>query len=191
MQNKNNNDNIRDLILKVRENDDEAFKKLFQKYTPLIEASVNYFSSDVAFGVYSDDLRQEASVAFYKSILAFDIDQDDVAFGLYAKICIQHALVSQLRTLKKLPNTFPLQSSEKESNGTESFDPAGRILEQERVKVIYDTIRKNLSDYEYSVWQMYIAGRSSLDIANALSTDKRSVDNAIYRIRKKLRDLLK
>ena len=191
MPSKRNSDEIRDLILKVRENDDNAFKLMLQKYTPLIESSVNRFSGDDSFAAYSDDLRQEASVVFYKSILAFDLDQNEVEFGLFAKICIYNALVSQLRGLKKHPGAFSLALPEKEEVIQDTGDPASTILEQERIKAIYDIIRKNLSDYEYSVWQMYIAGRSSLDIAKTLSADKRSIDNAIYRIRKKLRELLK
>ena len=177
--------------MKVRENDDNSFKLMLQKYMPLIESSVNRFSGDDSFSAYRDDLKQEAYVVFYKSILAFDLDQTEVEFGLFAKICIYNALVSQLRNLKKHSEAFSIPLPEKEDAAIDFIDPSSRILEQERIKAIYDVIRKNLSDYEYSVWQMYVAGRSSLDISKILDTDKRSVDNAIYRIRKKLRDLLK
>ena len=189
MPSKNNSDEIRDLILKVRENDENAFKLMLQKYMPLIDSSVNRFSGDDSFSAYSDDLKQEASLVFYKSILAFDLEQSEVEFGLFAKICIYNALVSQLRTLKKNPGAFSIPLPDKETS-PDIQDPASAILEQEHIKFIHDLIRKNLSEYEYSVWQMYVAGRSSSDIAKSLSTDKRSIDNAIYRIRKKLRTLL-
>jgi len=181
-----NRSDIRELIVRVRNNDEEAFKILLEQYKPLIESSVNRFSCDDAFGTYSDDLRQEASVVFYKSILAYDLDQTEIEFGLFTKICIHNALASQLRTLKKhseIPDGVLLYQ--------DLGDPASKIIEQERIKSIYAVIRKNLSDFEYAVWQMYVAGRSSSDIAKILNTEKRSIDNAIYRTRKKLRALLK
>ncbi len=186
-----NNADIRALILRVRNNDQEAFGLLLERYKPLIEASVNRFSADEAFATYRDDLRQEASVVFYNSILAYDLEQSEVEFGLFAKVCIHNALVSQLRSLKKHSAEMVMEPSENISFVQVSDDPLTKILEQERLKSIYAVIRKNLSDLEYTVWQMYVAGRSSADIASAMKTDKRSVDNAIYRIRKKLRALLK
>ncbi|MBQ5633734.1 MAG: hypothetical protein IIV11_02485 [Clostridia bacterium] len=65
------------------------------------------------------------------------------------------------------------------------------MLEQERLKSLYAVIRKNLSELEYKVWQLYISGRSAAEIAALLSTDEKSVNNAIYRIRKKLRAVLR
>ena len=189
MKNQKNNDDIRKLILSVRNNDQEAFEILLGRYKPLIEASVNRFSSDDTFAVYADDLRQEAFLVFYNSILAYDIEQSEVEFGLFAKICIYNALVSQLRILKKHSEEPMDVIPETSSQNAES--PADKFLQQERLRSIYAVIRKNLSDFEYSVWQLYISGRSSADIASALHTDKRSIDNAIYRIRKKLKSLLK
>ena len=189
MKNQKNVSDIRKLISSVREGDQEAFAILLELYKPLIEASVNRFSSDDTFGVYGEDLRQEAWLVFYNSIMAYDLEQSEVEFGLFAKICIHNALVSQLRMLKKHSeepmDTLPEDSSQSIET------PAEKILQQERMRSIYAIIRKNLSAFEYSVWQMYISGRTSTDIASGMNTDKKSVDNAIYRIRKKLRALLK
>lgn len=190
MKKQKNNDDIRELILSVRNNDQEAFEILLERYKPLIEASVNRFSSDDTFAVYADDLRQEASLVFYNSILAYDLEQSEVEFGLFAKICIHNALVSQLRILKK-HSEEPMDVLPEAPSSQSSETPADKFLQQERLKSIYAVIRKNLSDFEYSVWQLYISGRSSSDIASTLHTDKRSIDNAIYRIRKKLKALLK
>ena len=189
MKNQKNTSDVRALISEVRAGDQDAFAILLERYKPLIDASVNRFSSDDTFGVYSEDLRQEACLVFYNSLLAYDLEQNEVEFGLFAKICIHNALVSQLRVLKKhleepvaiLPE-YAHQSAE---------NPAEKVLQQERIRTIYAIVRKNLSDFEYSVWQMYISGKPSADIASALDVDKRSIDNAIYRIRAKLRALLK
>lgn len=186
----NNKNDVRELIVKVRSGDQGSFEILLNRYKPLIEASVNRFSSDEAFALYREDLQQEASLVFYNSILAYDLEQNEVEFGLFAKVCIHNALVSQLRTLKKRSAETVNATPENLLFVQDSDDPLTKILEQERLRSIYAVIRKNLSNFEYTVWQMYISGHSSAEISKALNIDKRSADNAIYRIRKKLRALL-
>lgn len=187
----NNSCDIKEAILRVRNGDQEAFVFLIDRYRPLIDSSVNKFSSDDSFSLYRDDLRQEASVVFYNSILAYDLEQNEVEFGLFAKICIHNALASQLRALKKRL-VEPMECiPEKLFVSQDSEDPAVKILEQERLKSLHAVIRKNLSDFEYTVWQLYYSGRSAKDIATTLCTDEKSISNAIYRIRKKLRALLR
>lgn len=187
----NNGCDIKELILKVRNGDQDAFVALLDRYKPLINSSVNRFSSNDSFSLYCEDLRQEAFVVFYNSILAYDLDQSEVEFGLFAKICIHNALVSQLRALEKR-SAEPMEDiPEKLFVSQDTEDPAVKILEQERLKSLHAVIRKNLSDFEYTVWQLYISGRSAKDVADKLGSNEKSITNAIYRIRKKLRALLR
>lgn len=188
---KNSKDDVRALIVAVRENDQSAFDKLLAQYRPLIDASVAKFSSDESFSLYCEDLKQEASVVFYNSILAYDLEQNEVEFGLFAKICIHNALVSFLRVLKRRA-AEPLAEIPDSLITVQDFeDPSERMLEQERLKSLYAVIRKNLSELEYRVWQLYISGRSAAEIASLLCIDEKSVNNAIYRIRRKLRVALR
>ena len=119
--------------------------------------------------------------------MAYDLEQTEVEFGLFAKICIYNALVSVLRSHKKRSAEQLAQSPEKMQDEQAFEDPTSMMLEQERLKSLYAVIRKNLSDFEYTIWQLYMSGRSASEIASLLSTDKKSVSNAIYRIRRKLR----
>lgn len=191
MNEKQSNRDVRKLILAVRGGDQSAFDALLDQYRPLIDASVARFSSDESFSLYCEDLKQEASVVFYNSILAYDLEQTEVEFGLFAKICIYNALVSFLRALKRR-SAEPVAEIPQNLITVQDFeDPSARMLEQERLKSLYAVIRKNLSELEYKVWQLYISGRSAAEIAAFLSTDEKSVNNAIYRIRKKLRAVLR
>ena len=183
-------DDIRVLIVAVRNGDQVAFATLLERYKPLIDAAVAKFSSDEAFSLYREDLKQEASLVFYNSILAYDLEQNEVEFGLFAKICIHNALVSVLRSLKRRTEEPIAQIPESLLTVQDFDDPLSRMLERERLKSLYAVIRKNLSDLEYEVWQLYMSGRTSAEIAERLGTDQKSVNNAIYRIRKKLRDRL-
>ena len=187
MEIKNGKEDTRALISAVRNGDQNAFDTLLCRYKPLIDSSVARFSSDEAFALYSEDLRQEASLVFYNSILAYDLEQNEVEFGLFAKICIYNALVSVLRSLKRRSAETLAEIPESLLTVQDFEDPSSRMLERERLESLYAVIRKNLSDLEYKVWQYYMSGQSAAEIAKRLGTDAKSINNAIYRIRKKLR----
>ena len=167
-----------------------AFETLLARYEPLILALVQRYSEDPLSERFREDMRQEATVAFYHSILAYDTDQTDVEFGLYAKICISNALVSQVRKFKRRA-IEPLADTERDDFFLHDFeDPSESILEQERAEALCLVIRNNLSTFEYRVWQYYISGRTAREIAAMTNKDEKSISNAIYRIRKKLRAVL-
>lgn len=179
------------LLSQVKNGDQESFTTLLAMYSPLIESIVSRFTEKDNLSLQRDDLRQEATVVFYNSILTYDLEQTEVEFGLYAKICISNALVSYLRMLKKADAEVLTDSQNQFLFFHDYEDPGARILEQEKLKALYSIIRKNLSEFEYRVWQMYMSGRSASEIGEAFSKDEKSISNAIYRIRKKLRALLR
>ena len=190
MSSSEKNIQLRALILDAKNGGQDAFASLLSLYSPLIESIISKFSTDETLLSQKEDLRQEATLVFYNSILTYDLDQTEVEFGLYAKICISNALISYLRALKKGVVQTVADPQDDRHFVRDYEDPTERILEQEKLKALYSIIRKNLSDFEYRVWQDYMSGKSAAKIAESVGKDERSVSNAIYRIRKKLRALL-
>ncbi len=180
-----------ELIVRVKHGDNTAFESLLSMYMPLIEASVSKFLVDEMYSLYADDFKQEATIVFYNSILAYDMEQYDVEFGLYAKICITNALVSQFRQLsKRIPERLSLARCDDLFAG-DLEDPSAKIVELENLRKLYSVIRNNLSVFEYEVWCQYAVGKSAADIGKRLGKSEKSISNAIYRIRKKLSALLR
>ena len=92
---------VNPLIQRVREGDQQAFLILLERYKPLLKSLVSKFQNDEFTRSFEEDMLQEATVVFYNAILTYDYNQTDVEFGLYARICISNALVSQMRCLNK------------------------------------------------------------------------------------------
>lgn len=178
---------VRELVLQTRAGSREAYLALSAKYRPLLEASVARFGvSEMTAQEYAD-MREEADRVFLGAISSYDTDQDAVDFGLYAKICLRNGLVSEWRHLQTRRRMTPVSLSEAE---LPSEDPAEKLVEDERFHRLCRTVRSHLSDFENLVWWQYVTGVSVSDIARELSCDERAVHNAIYRIRKKLRERL-
>lgn len=193
--NRNNNspskETINELVVRARDGSQEALSDLKTQYAPLIESQISKHSlTDMSLQDVVD-LREEALIIFCSAVCNYDCSSDGVEFGLYAKICIENGLISYVRSYlrrKKRP-ILPLERVELLSGDSPNF--LQNIVDEENAADLVRLIRSKLSDYENRVWWMYVSGMRVSDIASALqNTDPKSVSNAIYRIRRKLKGLL-
>ncbi len=179
---------VRIWILQAQSGSHEACRLLRAQYRPLLEASVARFGAAELSRQERMDLWEEAERVFLGAIFSYDTEQDAVDFGLYAKICLRNGLISELRHMdsRRRMTVLPLEG---EPVGAVE-DLAERVAEDERFRQLCRTVRGCLSDFENRVWWPYVTGVSVADIARELNCEERSVHNAIYRIRRKLRERL-
>ncbi len=184
-----NLDNIENLICDVKSGKPLSFDSVYSLYLPLLQSAVAKCMK--AYGISDsehDDLFQEASLALYKAALAYD-NTKGVSFGLYAKICIQNRIISYIRSNSKkndaddIPYDFYCDTP---GSGT----PEQLLISEESLGELNLKIDSALTDFERSVFRLYLEDLSYQDIACVLSRPKKSVDNAIGRIKAKLRKLL-
>jgi RNA polymerase sporulation-specific sigma factor len=174
------------LIIKVAENDSAAFSLLCEKYMPLLESLIRRYSNDDLTREDKEDLSQEAQMLLLKAARTYNADSG-LTFGLYAQICIKNGLISLARKRKS--------DIEKVSTDVSELDLAvpdstGIIDEAESVKALFDKIKTVLSDKELSVFRYMILDYKNAQIASELGLDSKSVENAVFRIKKKLGELL-
>ena len=174
-----------DLLL-AKSGDQVAFERLLENYRPLISSLVKSAVREFPFADSDyEDLYQEAVILFFRALERYDANQEDVAFGLFAKICIRNGLLTQAKKLKKRLSLLPLENEESQESLEEEL--GDRIVEEERYKELYESVRSFLTAYENRVWWLYLSGRTAKEIAILLGKDEKSVQNAIFRIRRKLR----
>lgn len=186
-----NADTLIELITHAREGSQDAFVELKRRYTPLIESQIAKHTLADMSAQDVEDLRGEATSIFGNAVCNYDCTAEGVEFGLYAKICIGNGLVSFVRSYlrRKKKTVIPLELAE--SSAAEGSDPLQSLVDKENAQELMRTIKKSLSDYENRVWWFYVSGMSASEIAATIGeADPRSVSNAIYRIRRKLRSKL-
>lgn len=179
------------LIQAAKAGDQSAFEALLEQYVPLIDSMTERFGGSFRSEQDKEDLRQEAIICFYRAMMRFDTEQEKVRFGLYAKECIRNGLISSLRVLKKHEHVVLWDGESHLDAAVEpNEDPASEILEDEAYLEVSRQICNALSPYENRIWWLYLAGRTAKEIASLTGREERSVQNAIYRIRKKLRTII-
>ena len=71
-----------------------------------------------------------------------------------------------------------------------NYVPEQYIIDQESLQTLEDGIERELSDLERQVLDLYVTGMSIKKISAVLGRDEKSTDNAMQRIRSKLKKYL-
>ena len=168
-------------VKKARGGDQEAFADIVSLYTPMLQRISYKYSLDF------DEVFSELCMSVFRSVKSFDVDQDDVTFGLFARICADRAAcdISRKKRKSERLECDPDADVEDIASGA---DVAGDLIRKEQNEAFKRDARELLSAYEYSVLLKWLNGDKTADIARSLSTSPKSVDNAKARILKKLRD---
>ena len=174
------------LVQRAQEGDEIAFSELFGQYAPLIDSVCNRYLSDAPS---EQELRSEAIAAFWSAIRSYDLDkQQSVTFGLYAQICLSNRMISCIRKWKRIKPMLSLDSDfASELGAAEDSNPARYVVEQETYLELRRRMELLLSPKERQVWMLFIEGHTAAEIADKLGSEKKDVENAIFRARKKLR----
>ncbi len=173
------------LVLQTQNNDEYAFDTLVSRYLPLIRIKTDkYIDTD------KDDLVQEGLLGLWSAVQTYD-PQKNAAFKTYAFICIENRMISGAKKgkgKKHIPSELLIYlDSDELGQIKDSNSPEQSIIERESYTGTVKHIKDILSTKEFKVLSYYLAGNTYGQIAEILNCDVKAVDNAIQRIRKKLK----
>lgn len=187
------------LLEQAREGDSDAVDQLLTRYKDLVrsKASLMYMA-----GADSEDVIQEGMIGLYKAICAYQPEKQ-VPFQAFASYCIltqitdavrraarqKHQLLNQSVSLHSLTdpgNQKSLAVSDVIAD-TREQDPEQRLLDRERVSDLLAFVQADLSRRERQCLLLLIQNLSYQQIADILDVSVKTVDNALGRARRKIR----
>lgn len=173
---------INSLVLLVRVGDDGAFSEIVSLYTPMINKVISGFSDP---SVSYDEAFSEACVALHRAAMSYDLSRTgEVTFGLYARICVYRRVCD---LYEKSAREVPIADVDVYSiPGGVNIEQ--RLVGRERMREYMQKAKGLLSEYEFSVFKLYIEGYSTREIADKVQKSAKSVENAKSRMLKHLRE---
>ena len=195
-----------ELIVRLREGEEAITDYIMDKYKNLVRKKAK---SMYILGADNEDLIQEGMIGLFKAIRDFDSGRD-ASFYTFADLCISRQIYTAVKASgrqKHMPlNTYislysNMTEEESEKGGNEvslvnalsskdEKNPEELFIDKENVEDIERAIESQLSAFEKQVLDLYITGMSYSQIARVLGKDEKSTDNALQRIKGKLRKVL-
>lgn len=190
-----------ELILRLRDGEENITDYIMDKYKNLVKSKAK---SMYILGADSDDLIQEGMIGLFKAVRDYDSGRD-ASFFTFADLCISRQMYTAVQASGRQKHA-PLNSyislyshvASGSDQGEEAelvsllasraeLSPEEMVIDRENVKNLERTIERELSTFEKQVLDLYLTGMSYVQIAKVLGRDEKSADNALQRIKGKLR----
>ncbi len=173
------------LIQQAAAGDQEAFACLTRRMMPLLRSQIRQLEHA---GTDEDDLFQEAMLGLLAAVRSYRPD-GGASFTTYATVCVRHRLVSAVRhSAPRAKREQPLDEDTPATDGQP--DPADRLQQQEDALRLQAQLQQRLTPLEYRVLLARLQGCSYQEIATRLEVGKKTVDNAVQRLRHKMSGVL-
>ncbi|MBO5115258.1 MAG: RNA polymerase sporulation sigma factor SigH [Peptococcaceae bacterium] len=190
-----------EIVSLAKDGDTAALEFLIGKYKNFVRSKARtYF----LIGADREDIIQEGMIGLYKAIRDYRYDKQ-ASFHSFAEICVTRQIITAIKTATRQKH-MPLNSYvslnkpvyEEESERTlsdvitqgKAGNPEDLFIDQEDFLDIESTMQRILSPLEQDVVNLYLEGKSYVEIAQQLGRHVKSVDNALQRVKRKLEQYL-
>ncbi len=191
------------LIRKLREGETAIMDYIIGKYKYVV---IRAAKAMYLLGGENDDLIQEGMIGLFKAVRDFDVNQE-TSFYSFAELCISRQMYTAIK-LSQRQKHMPLNSyvslydikktasEDKQSPLIEQLEmetnnnPEELFIDKERMLMLVHELNERLSDMERRVLHLHLQGEDYRSIAELLDKSPKSIDNALQRIRQKMRTIL-
>ena len=195
------NDN--ELVYLCAENNEDAINLIVNKYKNCILMILKeYLKEYNIIGVEVADLYQEGLIGLMHAIHSYNPTRD-VLFYTYANACIRTSLMSAIRQTFRQKNrilnySYSLDKIFEDSGDNfygilkdESYEPNKLLLSSEDENELINELKSKLSKSELAIFELRLKGLSNGEIASLIDKDTKYIENSLFRIKRKYKELNK
>ena len=183
-----NEKSLEQLVADYNNGQTDAAEEIIRRCSGVVtNVSRKYF----LIGAEAEDLYQEGFIGLLKAIKTYDGQKGK--FIPYAYLCVNSSVLTAIRKYsgnknRVLNDTVPLSEAE---NGLSKDNPEDICIALENFRELSSDIEKLLSPIEMQVLTLYLEGLPYSEIQERLGKPFKTVDNALQRIRRKLRTIVR
>lgn len=189
-----------ELIYYINEGNEEANNIIIKKYEPLIVSIANRMMKSCPYlGLEKSDLIQEGMIGLNHAIGYFN-EQKDITFYTYSRTCIERKMISVIVSAKRFKHKSLNESIsfDTEDDGSldfflkdDSANPEQIVIGNEENTELIELVKKKLTDLEMQVFDLMLSDFNYREIAQMLDKETKQIDNAIQRIKAKVKEVIK
>ncbi|MCQ2484382.1 MAG: sigma-70 family RNA polymerase sigma factor [Clostridia bacterium] len=179
---------LENLVQRARSGDKAAMNEIVAQLAPVVEiiASKNVGHCSLT----RSDLIQEGMIGLLGAVYGYS-SQGGAGFRTYASVCISNGIskaVEKQSARKHIPLNTYVPIDEVDEATDVSTDPQAILNMQVGIAELSELIHSELTELERETLRLHTAGQDNSSIAEALGVGEKSVDNALQRARRKLRE---
>ena len=156
-------------------------------------------------GADREDLIQEGMIGLFKAVRDYDSGRD-AGFYTFADLCVSRQMYAAIQAAgrkKHIPLNSYISLSTESKEGEEEEqqkwlaqlvddgqNPEQLVIDRENLENLEKKIEDELSSFEKEVLDLYITGMTYVQIAHVLGKDEKSTDNALQRIKSKIKKII-
>lgn len=176
-----------ELICRLRAGESSIEEYLLEKYKPFVKSK-----SRALFLVGGDkeDLIQEGMIGLFKAIRDYN-PENGAPFAAFAKLCVERQIYTAIEAAGRMKNA-PLNAYISLSEESETLMDGGiedEVIEKTSFQQMYLAAQAHLSKMEKEVLSFFLEGKEYTEIAEILGKTDKSIDNALQRIKTKIRKI--
>lgn len=163
----------------------EAQAVLLKRYLKLVRYHAGRYASAL---VDAEDLMQEGSIALLQAVSGFDPEHGS-SFSAFAQTCMINKMRSVVRRSGSCaaPVADIVQIMDEKGELADAETPESILLDKENYAHCRMQVMALLSAKEWEILQCILAGATYAKAAEQLGISLKSVDNAMQRVRRKMR----
>ncbi len=181
------------LIRFLRSGKTEVIDYLMDKYKNLVRRQANMF---YLIGGETEDLIQEGMIGLFKAIQEFRFEKE-TSFYRFAKLCVTRQIYTAVEASNRKKHTplnsyVPLDIQQEQSQiyatgQLQALNPETLLIGRENAKQLLKQVSERLSRMERQVLALYLDGMNYRQIAKHMGKSPKAIDNALQRIRGKIK----
>lgn len=189
-----------ELLIRLRDGESGITDHIMNKYKNLVRSKAK---SMYILGADSEDLIQEGMIGLFKAIRDYDSGRD-ASFFTFADLCVSRQMYTAVQAagrqkhapLNTYISLYANMSGQEDGEEREMMNaiisqaeknPEELLIDRENLELLEKAIDKELSGFEKQVLDLYLTGMKYTQIAKVLGRDDKSTDNALQRIKNKIR----
>ena len=177
-----------ELIYMVRDQDENSYGILFQKYLPIIKRiACDYYKSYSTYGYDLDDFIQEGYLGFQKAVTSYN-EHKDILFYTFVTLCVHRKILNFCKRItcdrKNISNNFFVPCEE--ANLTDEMDIEKFLSHRELLSMIWDVVYSFPIEYS-SVFELRMNQFHYSEISQLLEIPDRRAEFMVRKILKRIR----
>ncbi len=177
-----------ELIVRLRDGEKQITDYIMEKYKNLVRSKAG---SMYILGADRDDLIQEGMIGLFKAIRDYDSGSRQMYSAVQAAGRMKHI---PLNTYISLYGNGTEHGEEEDGIlsilADHGLNPEDFVIDRENVELLEKKMEQELSGFEKQVLDLYITGMSYSQIARVLGRDEKSTDNALQRVKGKIKKMI-